>query len=146
QTIVTMLPFLCSLLGMLYNGHSSDRRQERRWHTAIPYLIFGVGMAASVLSGNVVALTILFLCVTGSGQSAHPAFWTLPATFLTGSAAAAAVGLINSVGNLGGFVGPSIFGQLSARAGNYRAALWFLSGSALIAGLLAIWLKPPRKN
>jgi len=146
QTIVTMLPYLCSLFGMLYNGRSSDRHKERRWHTAIPYLIFGVGMTASVLSGDVIALAILFLCVAGAGQSAHPAFWTLPSAFLTGSAAAAAVGLINSVGNLGGFVGPYIVGYLKTATGDFRAALWFLAGCALAAGLLATRLKPPKKG
>jgi MFS family permease len=146
QTIVAMLPYLFSLLAMLYNGRSSDRHQERRWHTAIPYLIFGVGMTASVLSGDAIGLTVFFLCVTGSGQSAHPAFWTLPSAFLTGSAAAAAVGLINSVGNLGGFVGPYIVGYLKTATGNYRAALWFLAGCALAAGLLATRLKPPKKT
>ncbi|MFN0085918.1 MAG: MFS transporter [Blastocatellia bacterium] len=146
RTIVATMPYVCGLLAMLYNGHSSDRSGERRWHTAIPYFTFGVGLTAAVLVGDYVGLTILALCVAGAGQSSHPAFWTLPSAFLTGSAAAAAVGLINSVGNLGGFVGPYIVGYLKTSTGNYRAALWFLAGSALLAGILATRLRPPRKD
>lgn len=145
RTVVAMLPYVCGLLAMLYNGYSSDRTGERRWHTAIPYLTFSVGLTAAVLAGDFVALAILFLCLAGAGQSSHPAFWTLPSAFLTGSAAAAAVGLINSVGNLGGFVGPYIVGYLKTSTGNYRAALWFLAGSALLAGLLATRLRPPKR-
>jgi MFS transporter, ACS family, tartrate transporter len=146
RTIVAMLPYVCGLLAMLYNGWDSDRKNERRWHTAVPYLTFGVGLAASVLVGDNVALAILFLCVAGAGQSAHPAFWTLPSAFLTGSAAAAAVGLINSVGNLGGFVGPYVVGYLKTWTGDYKAALYFLAGCALLAGLLATRLRPPQKQ
>jgi ACS family tartrate transporter-like MFS transporter len=143
RTVVTTLPYLCMLSAMLWNGRSSDRWGERRWHTAIPYLIFGVGLMASVLAGEHVALAILFLCLAGSGNSAHPAFWTLPSAFLTGSAAAAAVGLINSIGNLGGFIGPYAVGYLKTHTGNFRAAVFLLGGSALLAGLLATRLKPP---
>ena len=146
RTIVAMMPYVCGLCAMLYNGRSSDRTGERRWHTAVPYLTFGVGLTAAVLAGDAVAPAILFLCVAGAGQSSHPAFWTLPSAFLTGSAAAAAVGLINSVGNLGGFVGPYIVGYLKDSTGNYRAALSFLAGSALLAGLLATQLRPPKRN
>lgn len=144
QTIVTMLPYICSFLAMLYIGRSSDRFKERRFHTAIPYLTFGIGLVASVMSGNLVGLTIIFLCLTGSGQSAHPAFWTLPSAFLSGSAAAAAVGLINSVGNLGGFLGPYAVGYLKNSTGNYQAALWFLGISSLLAGFIGFLLKPPK--
>jgi ACS family tartrate transporter-like MFS transporter len=145
QTIVTMLPYFCSLCAMLWNGRSSDRHQERRWHTAIPYMLFGAGLTASVLSGDFVGLSIAFLCLAGAGQSAHPAFWTLPTMFLSGSAAAAAVGLINSVGNLGGFIGPYVVGYLKTATGDFRAALWFLAGSALAAGFFGIFLRPPKK-
>lgn len=145
QTVVTTLPFICSLLGMLINGWSSDRRKERRWHTALPYMLYGVGLTASVLAGDHVALTIVFLCIAGAGLSAHPAFWSLPSAFLTGSALAAAVGLINSVGNLGGFIGPYAVGYLRDATGNFTFAVAFLGGCALLAGFLATLLRPPKK-
>ena len=145
RTVVAMLPYFCSLLAMLYNGYSSDRSGERRWHTAVPYLVFGTGLVAAVLAGDHVALAILALSFMGAGQSAHPVFWTWPSTFLTGAASAAAVGLINSIGNLGGFIGPYVVGYLKNSSGNYRAALWFLAGCSLLAGLLATRLRAPGK-
>ncbi len=146
QTVVATLPYVCSLGGMLLVGYSSDRTKERRWHTAVPYLLIGTGLGASVLTSDWLGLSIVFLCLAGGGQSSHPAFWTLPSAFLTGSAAAAAVGLINSVGNLGGFIGPYVVGSLRTSTGSFKAAMWFLAACALTAGLLATRLRPPRKN
>jgi len=64
-------------------------------------------------------------------------FWTLPTEFLAKSAAATAIGTINSLGNLGGFAGPYIFGWLKTATGKYDTGLWFLTGCMLAAGLLA---------
>ncbi len=146
QTIVTMLPYLCCIVAILLNGPSSDRTGERRWHTAVPILLTAVGMAMSVVFGNYLGLTIAALCLAGLAPGAWPSFWSLPSAFLTGSAAAAAVGLINSVGNLGGFIGPLLVGRLRTRTGNFTAAMWLLAGCSLIAGLLATQLKAPKKH
>ena len=146
QTIVTMLPYLCCIMAILLNGPSSDRTGERRWHTAVPILLTAVGMAMSVVFGNYLGLTIAALCLAGLAPGAWPSFWSLPSAFLTGSAAAAAVGLINSVGNLGGFIGPLLVGRLRTRTGNFTAAMWLLAGCSLIAGLLATQLKAPKKH
>ncbi|MBS1809444.1 MAG: MFS transporter [Acidobacteria bacterium] len=145
QTVATTLPYVATLLAMLFIGRNSDRTKERRWHTVVPIFLAGVGLVASVLTGDYVALTITALCLAGSGFSYHPAFWTLPSAFLTGAAAAASVGLINSVGNLGGFLGPYIVGYLKNRTGNFTAAMWFMGGCALFAALLATQLRPPKK-
>ncbi len=146
QTIVTTLPYICCIVAILINGPSSDRTGERRWHTAVPILLTAVGMALSVLAGDYLGLTIAALCLAGLAPGAWPSFWSLPSAFLTGSAAAAAVGMINSVGNLGGFIGPYVVGYLKTSTGNFKAAMWFLAGCSLIAGLLAMWLKPPIKS
>lgn len=146
QTVATTLPYVVTLLAMLFIGRSSDRTGERRWHTAVPIFLAGVGLILSVLTGNYVALTVMALCLAGGGFSYHPAFWTLPSAFLTGSAAAASVGLINSVGNLGGFLGPYIVGYLKTSTGNFKTAMWFMAACALLAGILATRLKTPRKK
>jgi len=75
-----------------------------------------------------------------------PVFWTLPPAFLGKSAAAAAIGVINSLGNLGGFAGPYIFGYLRTSTGNYETGLWFLAGCMLMAGALAALIRVPRKR
>ncbi len=146
RTVITTLPYVLTLFAMLFIGRSSDRTKERRWHTAIPILIAGMGLAMSVYSGDILAITIISLCLAGGGFSYHPAFWTLPSAFLTGAAAAASVGLINSVGNLGGFLGPYIVGYLKTSTGNFQAAMWFMAACAIIAGLLATRIKPPKKQ
>ncbi len=146
QTILTTLPYIFCIIAILLVGPSSDRTGERRWHTAIPMMLTGVGMALCVLGGDYLGVVILGLCLAGLAPGGYPAFWSLPSAFLTGSAAAGAVGLINSVGNLGGFVGPYIVGSLKDYTGNYQVAMLFLAGCALLGGLLATQLKPPKKQ
>jgi ACS family tartrate transporter-like MFS transporter len=93
-----------------------------------------------------VALVVAFFCVAGfSAQAYLPAFWTLPSGLLTQSGAAVAIGLINSVGNLGGLFGPWIFGYLKDATGNYALGLWFLVLCLLIAGTLATRIRVPSK-
>ncbi len=147
QTIIAAVPYVFGLAGMLINSAHSDRTAERRWHTAVPILFGGVAMAASIFAGDNVALTFSFFCLVGIGIHAYlPVFWTWPSRFLTASAAAAAVGLINSFGNLGGYFGPKVVGWLSKTYGSYVPGLWFLVVCILIAGVLAILIKPPVKS
>lgn len=146
RTVITTLPYVLTLLAMLFIGRSSDRTQERRWHTAIPIFMASIGLALTVFTGDMLALTVIALCLGGGGFSYHPAFWTLPSAFLTGAAAAGAVGLINSVGNLGGFLGPYVVGYLKTSTGSFKAAMWFMAGCALVAAILATRLKPPKKH
>jgi ACS family tartrate transporter-like MFS transporter len=163
QTIIAAVPYAFGLAGMLLNSAHSDKSGERRWHTAWSMLFGSVALALSILSGDNVALAFAFLCLVGVGVHAYlPVFWTWPSRFMTASAAAAAVGLINSFGNLGGYVGPKIFGYLSLAYGtphqvvvdgvtkteivpNYTPGKWFLVGCILLAGLLALLLKQTAK-
>lgn len=144
KTFYTTLPYICCTIAILFFGRSSDRMKERRWHTAIPVLASAIGMGMSVMVADYVGLVICALCLAGMAPAAWPSFWSLPSAFLTGSATAAAVGLINSVGNLGGFVGPYAVGFLRTSTGDYRAGMWFLAGCSLLAGLLAFLIKAPR--
>jgi MFS transporter, ACS family, tartrate transporter len=144
RTIVTTLPYVCCTIAILICGRTSDRMKERRWHTAIPILLCAVGMSVSVLVADYPALVIAALCLAGLAPAAWPSFWSLPSALLTGSAAAGAIGLINSVGNLGGFVGPYAVGFLRTSTGSFNAGVWVLAVCSLIAGILAIFLKAPK--
>jgi len=138
RTVVTIAPYLCSVVGILFNGYLSGRTGERRWHTAVPILIAGVALALAVLAKEHLALEIACLCLVGFGFQAYlPVFWTLPGGYLGQSAAAVAIGAINSFGNLGGFVGPYLFGYLKTTTGQYESGLWFLTGCMLASGVLA---------
>jgi ACS family tartrate transporter-like MFS transporter len=138
RTAITVLPYLCSMAGILLNGFYANRTGERRWHTAIPILMTAAALALAILAGDRLALVIAFFCLVGfSSQAYLPPFWTLPTAYLGKSAAATAIGTINSFGNLGGFAGPYVFGYLRAATGRYESGLWFLTGCLLASGLLA---------
>ncbi len=147
QTLIAMAPYICGLITMLWNAKHSDRTGERRWHTVLPLLLGSVAIALSILSGDNLLLVVVFFCLVGIGVHAYlPVFWTWPTAFMTSATAATAVGLINSVGNLGGYFGPQVVGQLKKQSGSYDPGMWFLAVCVLIAGLLAMLLKMPKKT
>ena len=146
RTIITMLPYIICTIVILIAGRTSDRMNERRWHTVVPILLAAFGLGLSVVTANYIAIAVICLCLAGLAPGAWPSFWALPTAFLTGSAAATAVGLINSVGNLGGFIGPYAVGYLKTSTGSYAAGVWVLAGCSLFAALLALGLRPPRKD
>lgn len=128
-TYLVILPPLFALCAQMFVGWSSDRTGERRLHTAIPIAIGGLTLALAPLSVGMLPLTMALLICARTGVKAYqPAFWTLPSMFLTATAAAGSVGFINSVGNLGGFVGPIVMGQVQKTTGSFTGALWFLGG------------------
>jgi MFS transporter, ACS family, tartrate transporter len=145
--VVTILPYLCSIAGILLNGYWSSRTGERRWHTAAPVLLTACGLAGAILAGNRLAVTIAFFCLIGlCFQAWLPVLWTLPTAYLGKAAAATAIGTINSFGNLGGFVGPYLFGYLKTATGSFQMGMWCLTGSMLLAGLLATRIHVEKKN
>lgn len=147
QTIIAMLPYICGLITMLWNAQHSDQTGERRWHTVWPLALGAASLAMCVLAGDNLILVILFLCMIGIGVHAYlPVFWTWPTAFMTSAMAATAIGLINSVGNLGGYLGPQVVGQLKKQSGSYDPGMWFLAGSVFISAVLATLLKLPKKK
>ena len=111
--LLTAVPNLFAVIGMILIARNSDRNRERRWHVAIPALFGALGLLFSaVWSGNTV-LAIVALTVANIGIcTVLPLFWSLPTALLGGTAAAAGIALINSVGNLAGFVSPYLVGWL----------------------------------
>jgi ACS family tartrate transporter-like MFS transporter len=138
RTVVTMLPYICGFFGILLNGYLASLARDRRWFVAGPILVTAASLAGAVMAtGNTALVVICFCCAGFSAQAYLPAFWTLPSALLTKSGAAVAVGLINSIGNLGGIAGPYVFGYLRTTTGEFSAGLWLLVGCLLVAGLLA---------
>jgi ACS family tartrate transporter-like MFS transporter len=114
-------------------GRSSDRAQERIWHTAIPCFVAAVGFAGGVIFDSTpLIIASLGLAAIGTYVSIVP-FWAIPPVFLTGTAAAGGIALINSTGNLGGFVGPYLMGWLVDATQSYASGILALSVSLLIA-------------
>jgi nitrate/nitrite transporter NarK len=93
----------------------------------------------AVLYGSKTILSVALFTLVGAGFFAfHPCFWALPTAFLSESAAAASIGLINSVGNLGGFVGPLMMGYLVTRTRSFTAGLLYLVGSLFLSSILML--------
>ncbi len=112
------IPFVAGFFGMLLFGWNSDRVHERRWHFAIPQLSAALALASWFVLPHSDALLLIAFILVGFGTNAYfPAFWAMPSEFLTSSAAAVAVGFINCMASIGGFVGPKIIGELSQRSG-----------------------------
>jgi ACS family tartrate transporter-like MFS transporter len=135
------IPHICGLIAMLVLSRHSDRTQERRWHAAIPAILGGVAL---LVVGRVTspALSIALLALMAIGvDSFFGPFWSLPSKFLTGVAAASGIALINSVGNLGGFVGPYVIGAVSKRTGSTSGGLAFVGVSMIVSAMLVLLLK-----
>ena len=137
---VTALPYAVGAIGMILWSRHSDSTQERKWHAIIPLLI----IAASLMAAASVAdptTKMAFLCVAGFGFFAVlPVFWTLPTSFLSGAGAAAGIAAVNSIGNLGGYFGPQVFGWLRQTYQNDYYSLAFLAGCALIGAVIVLAL------
>jgi len=136
--LITLVPMGASLAFMLFIGHSSSKTGEKRWHGAICMFLaaFGLGAGAFVHDFGV---SFVFLVVTALGvYGAFGVWWSFPTTFLSGAAAAGAVGLINSAGNVGGFVGPYVTGWIKNRTGAFTQAWAYLAGSLFLAGVLIL--------
>jgi MFS transporter, ACS family, tartrate transporter len=132
-TLVSATPYAVGLIGMVWWGRRSDRVVERRFHTAFPLFIAAAGIAVSTMLDNP-TLKMISLCVAGFGIFANlPVFWTLPTAFLSGAAAAAGIAVINSIGNLAGFVGPFAMGWIKDRTGSYAGGLLLLAALGIIA-------------
>jgi cyanate permease len=126
---------------MVLLGRNSDRTLKRREHVCFAMILAAVGIAGAALSSAPV-LVLGLLCLSQIGVSATPPLmWPIPSTFLTGSAAAAGIAAINSIGNLSGFAGPSVMGYLRDMTGNFTAGLLVIAACALAGGLVALLLR-----
>ena len=138
-TLMAALPYVAAFVSQQVNGWHSDRMRERRWHAAVPVFVCGLALAFAVLYRGNLALSLgLFVLAGGSFYGFQPVFWAVPTLFLSESAAAASIGLINAVGNLGGFAGPMVMGYLLGRTHSFSAGLLYLVASLFASGLLML--------
>jgi D-galactonate transporter len=140
--LLTAIPYGCAVVAMLVVARSADRMRERRWHFAIVSALGGVGLFLATVYGGDVKLAMAALSLGTAGMLATmPVFWTYPSSLLSGTAAAAGIALINSVGNLAGFVSPSIIGWLKDLTHSTNAGMYLVS-AALVAGAVMALLQP----
>jgi predicted MFS family arabinose efflux permease len=139
--LISAVPYVAAALGMVAAGASSDRTGERRWHVAGPALVGAAGflLTAAGPSGVWWSLATLSLAAFGVYSALGP-FWALPATLLRGPAAAGGIAVINSFGNLGGFVGPFVVGLVRDRTGSFAGGLAVLAAGLVVGAALTLGL------
>jgi len=148
--LINAIPYLVAVIAMLIIGYHSDKTGERRWHVALAAFVAAAGFGLSAYLQNPYLAMIALMGSLVGLKSAMGPFWALSTTFLGGTAAAGGIALINSVGNLGGFVGPTLVGVLIDRTGNIKMSLWILGGALLLMGILTLTIRrssqKPRNN
>jgi MFS transporter, ACS family, tartrate transporter len=138
-TLFSALPYVVGFLVQQVNAWHSDKTGERPWHAAVPIFLSGLSLLLTVLLGTNILIAVSLFCLVGAGYFAfHPAFWAVPTAFLSESAAAASIGLINSLGNLGGFVGPLVIGYLVNKTHSFTPGLLYLVGSLCLSGIFML--------
>jgi D-galactonate transporter len=137
--LLTAIPYSCAVVAMLLNAKSADRMRERRWHFAIASALGGLGMLLSTIYGSNVVIALAALSLGTAGLLATmPVFWTYPSAILTGTAAAAGIAMINSIGNLAGFVSPSIIGFMKDVTQSTNAGMYVVSAALFLGAILAL--------
>src|SRR6516225_8393757 len=143
-----MIPYLVALAAMFLVAHSSDRALERSYHAAIPAIIAAVFLL--LLGTTAISsafLSVVLWCFVGAGIfSLYGPFWALPNEFLSGLSAAARIALINSIGNLGGFVGPLSMGAINRRTGSFRGGFLLAGISLFLSATLILMLRNRTKR
>ncbi len=146
-SVVTAIPFVAALAGMVLIGRHSDRTGDRKWHVAACALTAAAGLVLAAYSQHSVLLIVLSFMLSQAGQRAiMSVFWAIPPIFLGGLAAAAGIALINSLGNLGGFVGPTAIGYLRQGSGDYSSGLLMLAAVLVLEAVLVALLRLPAET
>ncbi len=143
--LLAAVPQICTILGMVYWSRHSDRRQERRHHTALPYLFAAAGwLLASATDHNMIQMLGIIMASTGS-FSAMAIFWTTPDQSISLRARAIGIAVINATGNIGSALSPFMIGWLKDLTGSFNSGLWFVA-SLLVIGAGIIWAIPMQSS
>ena len=136
--LLSAIPYLAGSVGMVVTSRHSDRTGERRWHVAAGAAVAGAAFVATAfVQGLVPSLVLLSIAMLGLASMFGP-FWTLATSFVHGVGAAAGIALINSVGNIGGFVGPYGIGYLRDSTGGFSAGLIAIGVIVVLGGALVL--------
>jgi MFS family permease len=141
--LITAIPYAVAVVGMLLLSRSSDRTGERRLHYVFNVSAGAIGLILSGVYASNPYLSIIFLSIGTLGViGSMPVFWPIPSAFLAGTASAAGIGLVNSIGNLGGYVGPNVPIWAKSFSTNPSAALYIIAADLLVGAVLTFFLIP----
>ena len=145
--LLSAIPYGVAVVGMLLLSWNSDRTGERRLHYVLNVSAGALGLVLSGVFAADPVLSIIFLSIGTLGViGSMPLFWPIPSAFLTGTAAAAGIGLVNSVGNLGGYVGPNVAIWVKPISSDPSAALYAIAGLLLIGAAITLFVIPKSVN
>ncbi len=136
--LITSIPYAFGAVAMFLWTRHADRHREHVWHVAIPLLAGGVAIPVALYLSNPVSVMVPVTIAAMGIFGALPVFWALPSRFLTGAAAAGGIGLINSLGNLGGFAAPYATGALQDLTGNNKAGMWAVGIVMVVCAVLVV--------
>ncbi len=147
--LITAVPYVFGAAAMRLWSRHADRTGEHVWHVAVPLAAGGAAIPVALYLHNPFAVMGAVTIAAVGIFAALPVFWALPTRFLTGAAAAGGIGLINSLGNLGGFAAPYATGALEDSTGSDRAGMWAVGLVMMVGAALVVWLRatpsPDRK-
>ncbi|MDB5564654.1 MAG: D-galactonate transporter [Tardiphaga sp.] len=140
------LPGVVAVVAMVLWARHSDRSGERTWHVVGACLLASLGLVLAGFAGSVIAVLLALTLVNVGISSAKPPLWSMPTMFLSGSAAAAGIATINSIGNLGGFVGPAMIGWIKDLTGSFQGGLFFVAALLVLSAVLTLVLARSQRN
>ncbi|OUM27362.1 MFS transporter [Pseudomonas sp. 1239] len=141
---LSAIPYLLAGLFMLLVGRSADLRNERRWHLVVPMLMGAVGLLMAVNFAHSPVIAILGLSIATMGAlTGLPMFWPMPTALLTAGTAVAGLAIINSVGQMAGFLSPYLVGWIKDQTGSTDVALYSLAGLIVVGSLVALRVSRP---
>jgi MFS transporter, ACS family, tartrate transporter len=142
---LSAIPYVAAAVSMVIVGMHSDHTHERRWHTALPAFVGAVALVLVAYSTSVgVSVAAISVALLTTFSSMGP-FWAMPTAILSGTAAAAGIALINSVGNLGGLAGPWVIGAIKRATGAFQGGLLVVAAGLVVSGVIVLVTKLPGK-
>jgi ACS family tartrate transporter-like MFS transporter len=142
--LLNAIPPTVAVVAMVLWARHSDRTGERTWHVVAACIAASAGLMLAGAATSVVSVVAALTLVNIGISAAKPPLWSMPTMFLSGSAAAAGIATINSIGNLGGFVGPAMIGWIKDLTGSFQGGLYFVAGLLVLSAVLTLVLSRSR--
>lgn len=142
--LYSAIPYLSTLVLMIFVARSSDRRLERKWHIAAPALVGAAALAVTASTAGNFTLTLVSISIAAAGiWTAFAIFWAIPSEYLKGAGAAGGIAFINSIGQFGGFVSPTFIGWTKTVTGSLSLGLGVIAVMVVVAAVGMLWLRLP---
>jgi ACS family tartrate transporter-like MFS transporter len=144
--LLNAIPPTVAVVAMVLWARHSDRTGERTWHVVAACIAASAGLMLAGAATSVISVVAALTLVNIGISAAKPPLWSMPTMFLSGSAAAAGIATINSIGNLGGFVGPAMIGWIKDLTGSFQGGLYFVAGLLVLSAVLTLVLSRSRRS